>query len=388
MENFKEKILKWSHKIASEHKFNAGYKINVQQVTGTGYSSATFKITVSEANRELKMFAKIANIMEDLRNSSYIRLFTDELHFYTDITKIFKELENQYNVLEKDRFLMPKCYGGDLKPREETIILEDMSNSGFSSVDQHLPFDWDFASKSVEQLAKFHAFSFAYGVLNPAGLTQMLESKPYHVFDSPVMRRLGFDQTVPLALDVLDADLKQLMQQYLESQDRFSEFLCLYRSAKPRVLAHGDYKINNLMTRQHEGRLEMVTVDFQNIHASNPATDLVYFIMLGSDAKFRAHNLRRLLDHYYAELERALSRFCMHIEDIYPKDTFEGDWNQALPIGLLAALMILPITLADPAAMAAGQTKEMTEIVSSNATLRSRITEIVRDFIAWGVLTR
>ncbi|XP_063548092.1 uncharacterized kinase-like protein D1044.1 [Cydia strobilella] len=389
MENFKEKIFKWSQKIAGEQKFHAGYKVDVQQVTGMGYSSATFKITISEQNRDLKMFAKIANIMDDLRNTSYIRLFTDELHFYTDIAKIFRELENQYNVPEEDRFLMSKCYGGEPKPKEETIILEDLSHSGFVSVDQRLPFDWEFASKAVEQLAKFHAFSFAYGVLSPAGFTQMLESKPYHVFDSQVMRRLGYEQTVPVAIDVLgEADLKLLTQQYLESKDRFSELSCLYRSATPRVLAHGDYKINNLMTRYHEGRLEMATVDFQNIHASSPATDLVYLIMLGSDEKFRAHNLRRLLDHYYAELERALGRLRMRIEDIYPKDMFEEDWKQALPIGLTVALMILPIVLADQAAVAAGQAKEMTEIVRPNATLRSRLTGIVRDYVAWGILIK
>lgn len=378
----------WSHKIAGEQKFHVGYKVDVQQVTGMGYSSATFKITVSEPNRELKMFAKIANIMEDLRNTSYIRLFSDELHFYTDIAKIIREIDNLYNVPEEDRFLMPICYGGEPKPKEETIILEDLSHRGFASIDQRLPFDWEFASKAVEQLAKFHAFSFAFGVLYPAGLTQMLESKPYHVFDSQVMRRLGYEQTVPVAVDVLEeADLK-LTLQYLESKDRFSELSCLYRSATPRVLAHGDYKINNLMTRYHEERLEMATVDFQNIHASSPATDLVYLIMLGSEEKFRAYNLRKLLDHYYAELERGLRRFRMRIEDIYPKEMFEEDWKQALPIGLIVALMILPIVLADPAAVAAGQAKDTTEMVRPNATLRSRLTGIVRDYVAWGILNK
>ncbi|XP_073954193.1 uncharacterized protein [Choristoneura fumiferana] len=389
MANLKEKIIDISKKIAKEQKFGDNYELDVKQLStdGNSYSSAIFRVTISEKNRDLKLFAKAANINEEFRNSSYAKIFTDEVYFYSELAVKFREIENRHEIEDRDRVLLPKFYGGSTTFREETIVLEDITSRGFIAHDPRLPFGWEYASKVVEQLAKFHALSFVYSLENPAEFTKILEDNPYHIFDTKIMRDVLFDMTVPVALKALEGENRERLKNYLDSKDRFEEMLQLYRQAPKRVIVHGDFKTSNLMHRRQNGQLEVMLVDFQIIHAGTPVTDLLYFIFLGSDEEFRRLHYHDLLEHYYLNLKKSLGLMKVEVDGVYPKTAYEADLKMALPIGLAVALTILPMIQVDSTdAMKIEEDVSPSQTHKPNSLYPARINGVINDYVKWGIL--
>ncbi|KAI8420508.1 hypothetical protein MSG28_008985 [Choristoneura fumiferana] len=287
----------------------------------------------------------------------------------------FREIENRHEIEDRDRVLLPKFYGGSTTFREETIVLEDITSRGFIAHDPRLPFGWEYASKVVEQLAKFHALSFVYSLENPAEFTKILEDNPYHIFDTKIMRDVLFDMTVPVALKALEGENRERLKNYLDSKDRFEEMLQLYRQAPKRVIVHGDFKTSNLMHRR------------QIIHAGTPVTDLLYFIFLGSDEEFRRLHYHDLLEHYYLNLKKSLGLMKVEVDGVYPKTAYEADLKMALPIGLAVALTILPMIQVDSTdAMKIEEDVSPSQTHKPNSLYPARINGVINDYVKWGIL--
>lgn len=59
---------------------------------------------------------------------------------------------------------MCKCHS---KYLEETLILEDLTASGYVIFHRFKSVNWKYAAKAIEDLAKFHSLSLAFQIENP-----------------------------------------------------------------------------------------------------------------------------------------------------------------------------------------------------------------------------
>ncbi|XP_047997331.1 uncharacterized protein LOC125234952 [Leguminivora glycinivorella] len=91
----------------------------------------------------------------------------------------------------------------------------------------------------------------------------------------------------------------------------------LMTSKEIKFLVHGDYRPSNLMHRRHNGKLEIVPLDFQTIRTGHQLSDLLYFVFSGSDEKFQRLYYQRIMEHYYEQLAFALKQLQVDVENVY-----------------------------------------------------------------------
>lgn len=136
---------------------------------GANYATILFKAQIEEESTDvlengdtLNLFIKVAALGEKVRDSCDVKIYDAEQYAYTVLKKIFVEIEDRHNVAEEDRLVMPTYYGANSTPREEMLVLEDLSIEGFTMQDRFKSIDWQFAASAVRELAKFHALGMAF----------------------------------------------------------------------------------------------------------------------------------------------------------------------------------------------------------------------------------
>ncbi|XP_041984532.1 uncharacterized protein LOC121737057 [Aricia agestis] len=312
---------------------------------GSNFTSALFLVDVTAPDKEdLKLFAKVGCIKNEMRkimNADW--LYNTERYVYTELIGIYEKIQDEHNIKGEKRFAFPKFYGYNAEVGKETIVVENLTEAGYRSFNRHKCVDWDTARVSVENLAKFHALSFAFERKYPEKFNR----------DVPNMKfRMGSDEEdkdnmkpvwikmVEGSVSSLEGDQKEKVLGFLMNE----ELLKMYNkpNGKP-VICHGDYRLSNLLFKGQGENLTVHTVDFQTVYGGCPASDLIYFIFLGSDEAFRDRYYQKLLDHYYSSLEEALRRLDIEPVDVYPKEKFDSDIKQVLPFAVLLGVIILPI---------------------------------------------
>ncbi|XP_052755701.1 uncharacterized protein LOC113515745 [Galleria mellonella] len=327
-------------------------KICVKPIStgGANYTSVLFLVTVKESDREdLQLFAKVGIVGEKMRAQMPILFYDIERFAYEDLLIKYEKIQNKYDVPISQRLRIPKFYGCNPNRFEETIVLEDLAAQGFTTYDRLKSIDWDYAAKSVESLARFHALSIQYGIEYPEEYQKRLESLKFQEDAFVAVMETSFEKLKDRALNVTLEKNKNRLKKYLDNINA-KTMLNFYLSDRRKILCHGDYRPSNLMHRvKEDGTLEVVPVDFQTIQGTAPLIDLMYFIFTGSDEEFRRRHFWDLVDHYYRELCSALRNFELDPRNIYPEDEFNRDVKEFLPFGLLVGIFSLPIITVDSA---------------------------------------
>lgn len=146
------------------------YNITIKQISseGANYTSQLFLATITSENYDnIYLFGKVAAMGDKMRSEVPFPVYEVERKVYTEIAKVYQSLEDKHNVPNEFRLKMPKFYGCNPKLKEETIVLEDLTAQGYGDYSRFKSIDWKYASKAVEELAKLHALSFAYGHEHP-----------------------------------------------------------------------------------------------------------------------------------------------------------------------------------------------------------------------------
>lgn len=389
-----EKVLRdLLEKIAKEQKLKDP-QIQIKPITseGANYTSAIFKITITSTNREpLKLFAKVATLAEAFRpqfNADH--LFEVERVVYNDVVKAYDKLQEQNGIPLEERFRFPVMYGYNPTKMEETLVLEDLTEQGFILFDRIKPINWEYAAKSVEQLAKLHALSFAYKSVYPEEYQRVFEKlaliEPSTASSGVMWKKI--EQTV---MNTLPEEYKERFVKYIENKkEKYTEVFQKYYGPGHRdVIVHGDYRNSNIMFKRENGKVKSVTpVDYQTMRISNPVTDLLYFIYTGTDGDFRRLHTKQLLAHYYNTLSSFLLRLNVNPDESYPRDDFYNEYNDFLPFGLNMAIYLLPMALVDaqnaPNTSAEGSMEEFA--FKSDDSFDKRFNDIFLEFCQLGVV--
>ncbi|XP_059046481.1 uncharacterized protein LOC131842060 [Achroia grisella] len=368
-------------------------KIDIKPIStgGANYTSVLFAITVSEpGNEDLQLFAKVGTVGEKIRSEMPLNFFDIERHAYEDLLKKYEKIQEDHKVPISERLRIPKFYGHNANLFEETIVLEDLAVQGFTTYDRLKSVDWDYASKSVQALARFHALSIAYSEENPEEYNKLLEIMKFDKDTFVTVMEATFGKLKATALNGTWENNKEKLEKYLDNNVTSQTLIKFYLSNPRNILCHGDYRASNLMHRLNEdGTLEVIPVDYQTLRASSPLIDLMSFIFMGSDENFRRRHFWDLIDHYYRELCSALRNLNLDPNKIYPEDEYDLDVKEFLPFGLLVGLFSLPIITVDAedAPSLGGENDFATFLeVKTGAVYSERLNGIINDFIRWGII--
>ncbi|XP_068618734.1 uncharacterized protein [Battus philenor] len=322
--------------------------------------------------------------LEHFKIIDITELYGKELLFYAELSKIFKQLEQEAGIPKEEQYKSIESYN---ESNTKAIILKNIAKDGFGTVHRMEVMPLKFAELSVQQLAKFHSLSFVIEEKLPKYFENNLRILEQSTkFDDNFKR--FFRNVNNFAIAELDSVTRERLEIRLpEILERFQDYMS-GNKARVKCLCHGDYKMNNILMKTEDGEVsEVIPVDYQLLHYGTPITDLIYLIFTGSDQEFRRNHLNHLKDMYYDTMESYLKYFNIDIETKYARKTFERDFDQCLEFGLSVALFILPFffILKDEV-----PDLNKTDILDVSANLdnryRERLLGVIDDMINWGKL--
>lgn len=247
------------HTIA-EKRYHHEFEINIKSINsgGANYTSALFLATLTAKEKEaLHLFAKVAIVgdrMRILMNAT--KMFYVEDFFYNELIKTYEEIQDKHGVTGEDRYVAPKFYGSHSKFGEETVVLENLTIRGYGSYDRLKSLDWDHASSAVEELAKFHALSFAYQNEQPDIFDRVMNDLWFYKPNSDeVVHEKYFPKMISRALNhITNDDYRDRVKNFMESgaTDMYEKY---NRPFGHPVLVHGDYRPSNLFFKKKVGVL-------------------------------------------------------------------------------------------------------------------------------------
>ncbi|XP_073954166.1 uncharacterized protein [Choristoneura fumiferana] len=359
-----------------EKKFPHNSKVEVRPITtpGANYTSALFAATITTHEEKVELFAKVATIGINLGAN---QIFQIEDYVYTQLASVFEQLQDKHGVT--DRFVFSKYYGCSGADGTQTIVMENLVSRGYDVPDRFKYIDWEYASKSVEVLAKFHALSLAFCKERPEEFLKVDKA----LMSPPWTDGEQWQGLIDGALAVVDDEDREAVARHLDCVG-WSKMLQFSKARKTAVIVHADYRPSNLMHRELDGKVDVIPVDYQTVRFGSPVSDLIYFIIMGSDEQFREQHYRRLVDHYYQQLTLALARLGIEAEDLYGREEFETDLKEKLPYGVYIGAMALPfVTIAPEEA----PSFELGQFVPRHTELfAERFRALVADYKRWGII--
>ncbi|XP_013192442.2 uncharacterized protein LOC106136438 [Amyelois transitella] len=377
--------------IAKENNY-IDYKLQIKPIStgGANYTSVLYTGTISAAGKDdLKLFGKVANISEKMREDISPTLFDVERVAYTEILKVYEKIQNKHHIKDEDKLIFCKFYGFNSNAYQETAVLEDLSTKGFSLHDRFQTVDWPYASKAVEVLGKLHALSMCFKEEYPESFQKycnLLSTLSEGVTD---MFNKTFLTVLPIAKSAIYEDKMERFEAYFSKEENI-DFTNMFKTGLRPVLAHMDYRPSNLMHRNNEdGSLDMIPVDLQTMRPASGILDLLYFIYLATDGAFRKKYYNNLIDLYYATLSRMLRAYGLNPDKVYSREDFDLELQERLPYGLMCAVFGLPVvTVESEDAPNLGDHDASLDMFQMKAgkLLPQRLNDVIDDYIAFGIL--
>ncbi|CAG4950556.1 unnamed protein product [Parnassius apollo] len=371
--------------IAAKEKYeNCDIKMKLINTDGANYSSHLYEATISAPNKpDLELFGKVVIMAEDKRAAFNISVFDTEHIFYTNLLNEYKLLEEKYQIPEKNRLLTAKSYGFDNRYLRETVVMENLSKQNFKCYNRLESVTWEHAAASIKQMAYLHVLSVAFGQDNPEKRDEIFKKINF------TFPKFLFDKMSQNAIAVAKEEYRERFTNFLQENFKTENIVKFFKPIRLAVIAHGDFRPDNLMHRRLEdGTLEVAVLDFQIIQVCNPIMDLLYFIINGTDEKFRQEHYRHLIEHYYSEFCNALRRFSLDPDLIYSNQNFENDLKEMLPFGLLVAIVSLPFVTVDVKnASKIGSDLETHFLgIKTSDLFAERLNGVISDYIKMGIL--
>ncbi|XP_023936550.2 uncharacterized protein LOC112044812 isoform X1 [Bicyclus anynana] len=365
-------------------------EVKAIETGGANYTSVLFVINVSSPDRDdLKLFAKVACVGDSMRGVMHADwLYATERLVYKQLVRIYQEIEEDQQVATEHRYVFPKFYGCNAEFGKETVVMEDLVANGYETFDRFKSIDWDYASVCMENLAKFHALSFAFEKYRPETFKEMTSNMAFEIGNT---QEEPDENTIAMFTNIIENAVSVVKEEYKERVRNLAQTHVLWDKfnkpiGKP-VISHGDYRMSNMLFRKQDDRLQAIVVDYQTTHAGCPASDLMYYIFLGTDEEFRREHYERLLDHYHSSLEQALKRLAVD-PSVYTREKLDSDMKELLPYAVLLGVVVLPVVTVESnaAPKVEGDADVNNFIMKPNELYAKRFSGIVNDCVRWGAI--
>lgn len=135
---------------------------------GDNYIGIVYRVLVNESipklEKKLGFIVKMPPMHPQRREQFFARpCFLREITVYEELLPLFERFQHEkgINVTTDGFYHAPICYHCISDPFTEAIFMQDLKLEGYEMYDRCQEISYDHALKAVENLAKFHAVSFA-----------------------------------------------------------------------------------------------------------------------------------------------------------------------------------------------------------------------------------
>lgn len=141
-------------------------------------------------------------------------------------------------------------------------------------------------------------------------------------------------------------------------------------------------------------RTKVCFIDFQAMRYANPVTDIMYFLYICTNSKFRSEHLERLKIIYYDNLKVFLHKFGINVDDFYKREDFNAYIEEFLPYGLLIAMIELRIVTMTPEDEAILKGSSLppnlnpSEVLGEIELFKLRVNDVVKEAVDNGALDK
>ncbi|XP_017042128.1 uncharacterized protein LOC108088699 [Drosophila ficusphila] len=333
---------------------NPELRLNRASAKGDNYLGVVWRLQVaSESKRSLVVKLPPQNRVR--RKQFFARpCFLRETKAYEVFLPLADMIQEKWNIPGRDRFRQHAlCFGTRQDEPNECIVLEDLACAGFSLHNRFLDLSVEHVRQVIRSYAKLHAVTLAAKRQFPERMQKLQQ-----LVDIFEQRRedhaLGvyFENLKGSALSSLlspeDDAYRTRLEAYFARGSYFELLLPLVSGSNCEpfaVICHGDCWNNNILYKRTErGVLDDVRlIDWQLMRYASPVTDLAYFLFTCTSRGFRQRNLRNMLEDYYEELGLHLNRLGEEVEQLLPRPAFDEQVATKAAVGLLLAMMVLPI---------------------------------------------
>lgn len=200
----------------------------------------------------------------------------------------------------------PKCYRTIDIENSECLLLEDLCNGGFGRINEVTS---DHVRLVMQNLAKFHAISFALKSQQPETFNKLTENLS-EVFISRANNTLRFYLNNQSAL-VFEAvagepDLFAKINEFYEREavDWAADCIDNDFTGPASVISYGDAWQNNIMFKYNgDGKpIEASFLDWQAVRHSSPVIDIAFFIFCCTTKELRDAHYDEFLQIYHDTL--------------------------------------------------------------------------------------
>ncbi|KAL0276420.1 UNVERIFIED_CONTAM: hypothetical protein PYX00_004001 [Menopon gallinae] len=330
-----------------------------------------------------------------------VRCFEKEIGMYRTV---FPELERSAEGVAKWR---PECY---FSKGEELLVLEDLAQEGYCMYAERKLMDEEHILLTLQALARMHACSIIY----EAGENRkpIREAFSKYLFETVATAEKGHPgNTSHEAAISAQLKLVDLLPDYTPQQKEVIKrdlpfrmrriFTLVKPSQKFRnVVVHGDLWSNNVLFLDDGHTKNAKIVDFQLARFAPPAHDIVTFLYVVQNKKFREENHLRLLRHYYDELSSCLRKNGLQAKDFLTWYELLGTCDYYEELGIITALFFFQFILTPPDLCAKYFTSPekcplvdpelrsevVTECFLKDSIYRERVTEVMNELIREHIL--
>ncbi|XP_017010764.2 uncharacterized protein pkm [Drosophila takahashii] len=323
---------------------------------GDNYLGVVWRMQVAPGDSQRSLVVKLPPQNRVRRKQFFARpCFLRETAAYEEFLPLAEMIQEKWSIPAEDRFRQHAlCLGTRQDEPNECIVLEDLACSGFSLHNRFHDLSLEQVRQVIRTYAKLHAISLAAKRQFPDRMHKL-----QLLVDIFEQRRedhaLGvyFENLKGSALSALlstpaDDRYRRRLESYFSRGSYFELLLPLVGGSNCEpfaVICHGDCWNNNILYKSSEGGVleDVRLIDWQLMRYASPVTDLAYFLFTCTSRDFRQRHLKNILEDYYEELGVQLKRLGEQLDQLLPRSAFDEQVATKAPVGLLLAMMVLPI---------------------------------------------
>ncbi|XP_068623949.1 uncharacterized protein [Battus philenor] len=297
-----------------------------------------FRVTIVDTNdSDKKTSVIVKTLVNTTRQELFHELHKREVKAYVEVISKYQTLQTK---LGDDKVILPNCILTDATKGKEVIILDDLVSVGYecdNKLNKLINLDQKQVCTILAELAKFHALSIVFEYDDPENFKNLKNEFNDLIFQESFLNKSKlrdyFNDSLENSINLItDVETKSKLDCV---KVKLIDILRIFTSPRKfNVLCHGDC---------WENKTDICLLDFQAMRYCNPATDIVYFLYLSTDSKFRSLYMQTFLSAYFDSFSSFLKLNDIDTSTVYPQETLEADVKDMLPYGFLMALVELRI---------------------------------------------
>nr|CAI5861547.1 unnamed protein product [Callosobruchus analis] len=205
-------------------------------------------------------------------------------------------MQEMYDFFPKFYGARKNLDGSDTVDENAVLLLENLTASGFQTMDRHLGFDLAQAQAVLRRLAHFHAVPLALKLKDRETFDKKI--MPLMMCSRPTKDHFKREDKTADTFENIFKECKECIralpmlhkkEPFQVKKDNFSEPIS--------TLVHKDMWLNNIMLRTTDQEVKIV--DFQVYSYDTPVTDVIFFLSGSVSIDVLKKHFDELLRYYY-----------------------------------------------------------------------------------------